>query len=230
MKLKYISILLFASLFWSCENNEPVIDANNLLIGFWAEPSYDGETTTFKRNNSLPNEAYGVSFTKNGDFIERSSGFCGTPPLTFSDYKGDFTLEETLIKVNTQSYPTFFQWRILKLTEDELIVKRELSEQEIEHRNLMDLFSEIQSLSYSTYCYDASNWTFVAYGAKACGGPQGYIAYSTKIDTVAFLKKVENYTKTEKEFNIKWGVISDCSVVNPPKKVECKNGYPSLIY
>ncbi|KGL62543.1 hypothetical protein [Polaribacter sp. Hel1_85] len=230
MNFKNIFILLFAVIFFSCENNDTIIDSDNLLLGSWVEPIYDGETTTFKRGNSLPNDAYGISFIQNGDFIEHTSGWCGTPPLTFFNIEGTFELENTLISISTKSYPTNYAWRIISLTEQELVVKRELTEQEIDHRNLMDLFNEIQNLAYSVSCSDSSNWLFTAYGAKGCGGPQGYIAYSNQIDTVSFLQKIEIYTEAEKDFNYKYGVVSDCSLPSVPTSVECQNGYPIFKY
>lgn len=232
MNLKSIFLALLATTLLSCESNELIIiDSDNLLIGNWVAPTYNNDETTFKRGNALPKEASGVSFTKNGEFIERTSGFCGTPPLTFFNIDGTFQLENTLISIATNNgYPTNYAWRIVSITETELVVKRELTEQEIDHRKLMDLFSEIENLSYSETCANATNWTFVAYGAKACGGPQGYIHYSRNIDTTSFLNKVEAYSKAEKEFNIKWSVVSDCTIANPPKSIECRNGYPVLIY
>lgn len=230
MNLKNCLLVFFVAFLCSCENNEINIDTNNLLLGFWATPTYEGETTTFKRVNSLPKDAYGISFTKNGDFIEHTSGWCGTPPLSFFNVEGSYQLENGLIYISTQSYPSNYSWRIVSLTEDELVVKIELSEQEIEHRALMDLFNEIQNLSYSVSCSVATDWNFVAYGSKACGGPQGYIAYSSKINTTTFLQKIETYTQAEKDFNIKWGIISNCSLAAMPTSVACQNGLPTLIY
>ncbi|MEO9570967.1 MAG: hypothetical protein ABJH82_10225 [Polaribacter sp.] len=227
---KYLVVFAVVMVFSNCETNEPIIDSENLLLGFWVEPVYDGETTTFKRANSFSDESYGISFAQNGDFVEHTFGWCGTPPLTFFNIDGTFELENTLISISTQSYPTNYAWRILSLTEKELVVKRELTEQEIDHRNLMDLFDEIQNLSYSVSCTDSSEWLFTAYGAKACGGPQGYIAYSNQIDTVTFLKKVATYSEAEKDFNYKYGIISTCDIANAPKSVECQNGYPTLKY
>ena len=230
MRLKTILILFFATILSSCESNEITIDADNLLLGNWVAPIYDGETTTFERSNALPNEAYGITFKQNGDFIERTSGFCGTPPLIFSDFEGSFEINETLIKVTTDFYPNFFQWRIIELSATKLVVKRELSEQEKEHRALMDLYNELSELAYNKTCSNASEWTFTAYGSKACGGPQGYIPYSKNIDVASFLQKIEAYSEAEKKFNIKWGIISDCAIINPPKNIECQNEYPILIY
>jgi hypothetical protein len=237
MKTKTAFLSLFITVFlFSCEinnqSNEIIIDPNNsLLIGNWSEANYEDEQITFTRVNSLPKDSYGISFEKNDVFIEHSSGWCGTPPLIFTDFIGSWEfVEEGLVKISTTSFVGDFQWRILELSEEKLVVTRELSEQEIEHRSLMDLFNEIQNLSYSVSCSDATDWNFVAYGSKACGGAQGYIAYSSQIDTATFLQKIELYTKSEKDFNIKWGVISDCSIPNAPTSVECQNGYPTLIY
>ncbi len=230
MKLKNIVFLFASVLIFSCESNQIEIESDNLLLGNWVEPIYDGETTTFKRSNSLQDQSYGVSFKEEGVFIERSSGFCGTPPLFFSDFEGSFEKENTLIEITTDFFPGNFNWRILSLTEENLVVKRELSDQEKDHRALMDLFNVIQNLSYSVTCSDSSNWTFTAYGSKACGGPQGFIPYSKDINVLEFLKKVEEYTKNEKEFNIKWSIISTCDVPSQPKSVNCVNGIPSLVY
>ena len=67
MKVFYTFLCLSLILF-SCEQNETIIDTNNLLIGNWVSPTYNGEETTFTRSNSLPKEAAGISFIKNGKF------------------------------------------------------------------------------------------------------------------------------------------------------------------
>lgn len=223
--------LLFAITILSCENNETtIIDPDNLLLGHWTAPIYNTETTTFRRSNSAPKESYGVTFNTNNEYVERTSGWCGTPPLTFFNVEGTFELENTLILISTNSYPNNFAWRIISISETELVVKREFTEQEIEHQKLMSLFNEIENLAYSETCSNSSNWTYAAYGSKPCGGPRGYIPYSKNTDTLTFLEKIKEYSEAEKEFNIKWGIASDCAIVNPPKSIECKNNYPVLKY
>lgn len=215
----------------SCsDSSELEIDTNNLLIGNWTQPTYTNETITFERSNTIQNDNYGVSFKQAGLFVERSSGWCGTPPLVFANYEGTWQLHGTLISVMNQNFPGDFNWRIISLTENQLTVKRELSEQEKEHQILMDLFNEIESIANSIDCSNSNDWTYTAYGSKACGGPQGYIAYSTQINEVDFLKKVKKYTKSEDEFNIKWGIISTCDFPQPPVKIVCENGRSILKY
>ena len=96
--------------------------------------------------------------------------------------------------------------------------------------DLNELLTEIRELASSVSCEDASEWRFTALGAKACGGPSSYIAYSSKIDTIQFLNKVEDYTEKEKEFNIKTGAVSDCALVEKPFEVLCMNGKPEFSY
>lgn len=228
--MKKLFLLVVTVTLFSCEGNNTIIDPDNLLLGVWVAPVYNADTTTFKRGNSLPDDGYGISFLQNGDILERTSGWCGTPPISYFNIEGTFSLNENLITISNNNYPTSYGWRIVSLSDTELIVKRELTEQEKDHRALMDLFLEIENLAYSTNCTNANDWQFAAYGAKACGGPQGYIPYSNKIDTAAFLQKIAAYTQAEKDYNFKWGVISDCSIVNPPKTIECQNGFPVVKY
>lgn len=102
--------------------------------------------------------------------------------------------------------------------------------QENEAAALNELFFEIQNLASSKDCTDSSEWTFTSYGEKGCGGPVGYIAYSTEIDTVLFLEKIEEHRIAQQNFNKKWGIISDCSLPMEPEGVRCEDGRPVLEY
>jgi hypothetical protein len=95
---------------------------------------------------------------------------------------------------------------------------------------LQGMFEEIQTLANSVACTDAATWTFVSYGAKACGGPQGYIAYSNQINVANFLSLIEEYTTAEREYNIRWGIVSTCDLPDIPTEVSCQNGEAVLIY
>jgi len=99
-----------------------------------------------------------------------------------------------------------------------------------EKERLESLYKEIDILSTSVECENAEEWAFTAIGSKACGGPTGYIAYSSKIDTEDFLKKVTLYTELQGEYNKKWNVVSDCMGLIQPSDVKCVNGKPEFIY
>ncbi len=216
----------------SCQDHddEAATVPDNLLTTNWVDPVYGDDKITFKRADALPNEGYGISFKENGNLIERSSGWCGTPPLVFSDYQGKWQQEGSLIKITQDNFPGNYNWRIISLTETVLVVTRVLTDQEKDHRELMKLFDDAYALLKNTSCSDANDWRFAGYGAKACGGFQGYIAYPITIDVAVFLQKLEAYTQAEKAYNIKWEIVSDCSIINEPKYIECFNNYPILKY
>lgn len=97
-------------------------------------------------------------------------------------------------------------------------------------KQLDSLLVNISKLTYSTKCTDSTNWKVTAVGAKACGGPSGYVAYSTNIDTAIFLNLVKEYTVFNESLNKKWGLISDCSIARKPSKLTCKNDSIKLVY
>ena len=94
---------------------------------------------------------------------------------------------------------------------------------------LQELFTEFAAIANEP-CTDAEVWEFVAYGSKACGGPQGYIAYPTTIDVEDFLILVENYTAEEAIYNSNYDIVSTCDFAIPPVDVICENELPVLVY
>ena len=101
---------------------------------------------------------------------------------------------------------------------------------EAESLLLEKLYHEIDSLAALYPCEDRAEWRFTAVGEKACGGPAGYIAYTTESDTAALLTKIANYTDFQRAYNQKWNVISDCMFVVAPNRVVCEDGKPKLIW
>lgn len=91
-------------------------------------------------------------------------------------------------------------------------------------------YQEIMTLANKYSCENAGDWKFTAIGSKACGGASGYIAYSVKTDESSFLKKVDQFTKMQADYNKKWAAYSDCALVVQPKGVTCDNGKPKFTY
>ncbi len=106
----------------------------------------------------------------------------------------------------------------------------QISTRDQELLSLSKQYLEIVQIAQDLPCESDEEWTYTAVGSKACGGPVGYLAYSTEIDTVAFLKMVEDYTKAQKAYNTKYGIISDCSVPTQPTGVFCSEGKPIFDY
>ncbi len=97
-------------------------------------------------------------------------------------------------------------------------------------KKLEQLRQEIDVLAEQYPCENPDEWRFAPIGHKSCGGPTAYIAYSTKLDTVSFLKKVETYTNVQKAYNEKWQVASFCDYLTPPSHVVCEDGKPTLVW
>lgn len=99
-----------------------------------------------------------------------------------------------------------------------------------DEQNLETLWKEIQKLVSAEDCKEASDLRFTAYGHKACGGPVGYIAYSSEINTRLFLKKIEEHRQAQEAFNARWDILSNCSLPTEPRGVRCENGKAVLVY
>ena len=80
---------------------------------------------------------------------------------------------------------------------------------------LQEQLEAITNLASSGNCNEDTDCDYLAYGSKACGGPTGYVVFSTAIDVDLLKEMIEDYTKLEEEYNIKFGIISDCSIVSP---------------
>ncbi len=99
-----------------------------------------------------------------------------------------------------------------------------------ERANLDALLVDILEMASSIPCTNAADWTYTDYGDKACGGPVGFIAYPTNINTALFLAKVAEHRSAQEAFNEKWEVFSDCSLPRVPTAIRCENGVPVFEY
>jgi hypothetical protein len=102
--------------------------------------------------------------------------------------------------------------------------------QEEERIELNTLKSEIENLANTSVCNDTSACKFIALGSKLCGGPWGYLVYSTSVDADKLERLVETYNQKETDFNTKWGIASDCAIANPPTNVICENNTCVAVY
>ncbi len=100
----------------------------------------------------------------------------------------------------------------------------QLEEREITAFELQQQFQEILNIVDSGNCSEDSQCSFMAYGSKACGGPQGYLVFSSNIDVEALQKRVTKYTEDERLYNNQQGASSDCMFVTPPNEMGCTDG------
>ena len=101
-----LSVLLIA-LFPSCKPNN--IDPNNPLIGTWVYKGYEQINTeyvaVYSRKPNFDDDNSGISFRGFSKLVERKSvGWCGTPPISYGQYNGSYTLKDKLITTESDGW------------------------------------------------------------------------------------------------------------------------------
>jgi hypothetical protein len=131
-------ILLFAFSIIACEKNtENSAPSNDDLIGSWYNPQYNDSIATFQRSEGLVDNEYGVSFNEDNTFIERkNAGWCGTPPISYADFDGTWTRNDSTIEITVGYWggTADYTWRIAAM--DEITLKIIRLEEEYHMENL----------------------------------------------------------------------------------------------
>ena len=125
MKKVILLIFLFSFIMGSCTKNDIKIDKDNLLIGTWINSHSTGDASAYTRAQDFT-QTTGFKFNLDGTLTERNlAGFCATPPVSYSDYSGSWTiLKENLIQVNRTNYdgPKSYKLEIQSVTSHSLKV------------------------------------------------------------------------------------------------------------
>jgi hypothetical protein len=126
--LKTVLFLFLVTTIGCEDNNETIpINESNKLLGHWINPVYTGSELQLSRASSLKTDQYGLSFIEKTQCVERSSGWCGTPPLTFFDFKGTWTRTDSVLIItidNGFSGTQNIKWVIKTLDNKTLIMER----------------------------------------------------------------------------------------------------------
>lgn len=123
------ALFLLMVTFIGCEDDNETITINesDLLIGSWVNPVSNDSELKFERAGSLKENEYGIAFLAESKCVERSSGWCGTPPLTFFDYQGTWTKNDAIIIITIGSGINGLEeikWEIKTLNDKYLIIER----------------------------------------------------------------------------------------------------------
>lgn len=106
----------------------------------------------------------------------------------------------------------------------------DISPQESEKRVIDNLKVEIKNLANESECSEEFTCYSVGIGAKPCGGFWEYIVYSSSIDVVTLMTKIETMNELEKQYNEKYTIQSDCYVAAPPKSITCEDGKCTAVF
>lgn len=128
MRIVRILLILFAglALMPSCKKDEVKLDLNqDKLVGSWINPVYQDSLIILVRSDSLKVNQYGICFKEDGKLLERKNiGWCGTPPVSYSDYEGTWSKQDSTVTVNVGYWggTSVYKLIIFSLSENKLTV------------------------------------------------------------------------------------------------------------
>lgn len=111
--MKNIILLLVTFISVVSCNSEEILPAekgeiyneNNPLLGYWVAGDYKEDIRTFTRANEFDPEKAGFAFFENGKLVERgNSGWCGTPPVSYTNYEGQWSVDEDNYLILNSTY------------------------------------------------------------------------------------------------------------------------------
>ncbi len=99
MKKKHLGFFLFIAFSMlifqfsiAFKNNEKQ-SLNKSLLGIWVQTKYAAGSIELTRSKSFLNNNPGIEFKTNGKMVKRAnSSWCGTPPISYRNYNGIWTV------------------------------------------------------------------------------------------------------------------------------------------
>jgi hypothetical protein len=121
-----ISALLLTFILVACQKEEIILPEGNAeLIGSWINPQYTDTLITYEKAGNLVENQYGFTFKQGNKLIARqNSGWCGTPPISTSDFEGTWVQNDSEIML-TMGYwggTSIQTWKIVSLDQDKLVI------------------------------------------------------------------------------------------------------------
>lgn len=107
----------------SCKKTDDQIE--DKLLGSWVLSEVNDSIITYNKVNSLYDNSAGFTFNAGQELIVRDiEGWCATPPVTYSNFEGKWSLSDSLIYIRTVRYDIFSdsQLKIVSLDRNYLSV------------------------------------------------------------------------------------------------------------
>ncbi len=91
----------------------------------------------------------------------------------------------------------------------------------IKEQRMAQISENIEALIANNSCNGSDDCASIAWGAKPCGGPWGYLVYApSNVDVPHLEQLVDEYNQLQDEVNQLTGAASDCAFVTEPE-LEC---------
>ncbi len=97
------------------------------LLGTWVYSNQHNQSIQFKKERSFDSKKPGIEFKKNGTLVKRqNSGWCGTPPISYQNYKGTWkTTSDSTLNIRYEYWGGKIEedWLITDLSKNIIAVK-----------------------------------------------------------------------------------------------------------
>lgn len=117
------SLFLIGSIFFG----STAFRSTNTIQGLWVFEKYEDEHRYWKKAKRFAKDKPGLKFLANGKLIKRQNvGWCGTPPITYGNYKGTWEWTSDSVIHVTYDYwggKAERNWRVVKLSDHSLVIK-----------------------------------------------------------------------------------------------------------
>jgi len=97
------------------------------FTGTWEFENSVGEVNHYIRTLEFGDE-YGFTIFENGSFVEhKNAGWCGTPPITYADFEGNWTQQsDSILRINVDFWggEEIYELKIFDVSENTLQATR----------------------------------------------------------------------------------------------------------
>jgi hypothetical protein len=91
-------------------------------------------------------------------------------------------------------------------------------DQKADWAQIVALEDQAKGLVKTDGCSSSGECRTAPVGSRACGGPRYYLVYCSRTtDSAALFRKLDAVAAAEREFNVKYQVVSTCEFRTPPK-------------
>ena len=123
MKKFFYVLIIAAFVFPSCTEKVTIPQNSQNLSGYWINEELNDTIFSFHRSASLAEGQYCFGLLSDGTFIERKNGgWCGTPPIAYADYEGEWSIQDSLIHISVPYWGgmSYYTWKLISIDDEEL--------------------------------------------------------------------------------------------------------------
>lgn len=128
MKRVLLLLIVFFGLIACSKQQEDVNQPENAekIIGNWLLESINNNIFSYDKTNVQAQDRQGITFKNRGKLVEtKNSGFCGTPPITYAQYEGEWIMNQKDLTIQSAFWggKMLLKYEILELTKNKLTLK-----------------------------------------------------------------------------------------------------------